>query len=143
MKRDNLHEDLRREDEVKTSSDRGFGLVFAAFFAIVGAIKLWGESWWSLAWFGAAAAVLLLAFAAPRLLAPFNRLWTRFGLLLFRVVNPLVMLLVYAICILPMGVTMRLFGWDPMRRRFDPAARSYWIPRDPPGPAGGSMKNQF
>lgn len=143
VKRDNLHEDLRREEEVTGSSDRGFGLVFAAFFAILAALKLWHESWWALAWAAAAAAALAAAYAAPGLLGPFNRLWTRFGLLLFRIVNPLVMFLVYAICMVPMGVAMRLFGWDPMRRKFDPAAQSYWIPRDPPGPPGGSMKNQF
>lgn len=143
VKRDNLHEDLRREEEVKGSSDRGFGLVFAAFFAILTALKLWQESWWALAWGAAALATLAVAYVAPQILGPFNRLWTRFGLLLFRIVNPIVMFLVYAACIVPMGVAMRLFGWDPMRRKFDPAASTYWIMRDPPGPPGSSMKNQF
>lgn len=137
-----LHEDLRREEEVKGSSERGFGLVFAAFFCIVGAVKAWNGSPWSLAWFGAAVAVALAAFLVPRTLAPANRLWMKFGLLLFRIVNPVVMLLVYLICIVPIGVGMRLFGRDPMRRRFEPGSASYWIRRDPPGPLE-SMKNQF
>lgn len=138
-----LHEDLRREEKVAGSSDRSFGLVFTALFAIIGLVKLWLGSMWSLPWFAAAAVVLAIALARPGLLAPFNRLWTRFGLLLFAVINPVIMLLIYLVCFVPMGMMMRLFGWDPMRRRFDPAADSYWIRRDPPGPAGESMKNQF
>ncbi|MFC3230493.1 SxtJ family membrane protein [Marinibaculum pumilum] len=143
MKQENLHEDLRREEEVKGSSNRGFGQVFAAFCAIVAAFKGWHESIWALAWLAAAIGFLAAAYLAPALLAPLNRLWTKFGLLLFRIINPVVMFLVYLICIVPMGVVMRLFGWDPMRRRFDPEAGSYWIPRDPPGPPADSMKNQF
>lgn len=138
-----LHEDLRREEKVEGSSDRSFGLVFAGVFTIVGVVKLWLGSMWSLPWFAAAALVLAIAFARPALLAPFNRLWTRFGLLLFRIINPVIMLLIFVVCFVPMGVVMRLFGWDPMRRRLDPDASTYWIPRDPPGPAGESMKNQF
>jgi hypothetical protein len=38
---------------------------------------------------------------------------------------------------------MRLFGKDPLRLRFDPAAGSYWIKRDPPGPTADSLNNQF
>ncbi len=137
-----LHEDLRREEKVEGSSNRGFGLVFAVVFAIVGVLKAWNESIWSLAWLAAAAAMLGIAFFLPAVLTPFNRLWTRFGLLLFRIVNPVVMFLVYIICIVPMGVVMRAFGWDPMRRKFDPAAGSYWIHRGADA-APGSMKNQF
>lgn len=124
------------------SSNRSFGLVFAAFFAIVGAAKVWHESIWALAWFGAAAVLLAVAYLLPGVLTPFNRLWTKLGLLMFRVVNPVVMFLVYITCIVPMGVVMRAFGWDPMRRKFDPAAESYWINRDSAS-APGSMKNQF
>ena len=144
MKSDsNMHEDLRREEEVKGSSNRGFGLVFVGFFVIVGAIKAWLGNPWALAWFAAAAVMLAVALAAADWLAPLNRAWTKLGLLLFKVINPIVMFLIFITCIVPMGVVMRLFGWDPMRRKFDSAATSYWIPRDPPGPPGASMKNQF
>jgi hypothetical protein len=42
-----------------------------------------------------------------------------------------------------MGVVMRAFGKDFLRRRREPSAASYWIAREPPGPAPDSMKNQF
>jgi hypothetical protein len=83
------------------------------------------------------------ALARPSLLAPLNRAWTRLGLLLFHVVNPVVMFLLYALAIVPVGAVMRLMRKDPLRLRFEPEAASYWLTREPPGPAPETMKDQF
>lgn len=136
------HESFDREETVG-STDRGFGQVFAAVFALVGGIKLWIGNPWFWPWFVAAFLVLVVAYARPALLAPFNRLWTRFGLLLFRVVNPVVMGILFFLTVVPIGLIMRAAGKDMLRLRLDPAAGSYWIRRDPPGPAPDSMKHQF
>ena len=80
-----MHEDFDREGTVKRGSDRSFGVVFAIVFAIVGLWPLSGGAeprWWALAM---ALAFALAAAAVPRRLAPLNRLWHRFGLLLNRV----------------------------------------------------------
>jgi len=125
------------------SSDRAFGLVFAAFFAIVALLPLWrgGEvRAWSVA---VSAAFALLALALPRVLAPLNRIWTAFGDLLHRIVSPVVLAILYYGVVTPTGFLMRLAGKDPLRLRFDKAARSYWIERKPPGPAPESLKDQF
>jgi predicted membrane metal-binding protein len=141
--RQGFHEDLDRGHEVKGSSERSFGLVFAAVFAVV---ALWpllkgGEA---RGWAGLLALLFLAAaLLRPRLLAPLNRLWFRFGLLLHKVVNPLVMGLLFFLTVTPIALLMRGLGKDPLRLRFDPAAESYWIPRQPPGPAPDSMRHQF
>ena len=87
------HEFQPREEVLKTSSDRGFGLVFASFCAIVAALSLYtGSHRWP--WCLAAAAVFAtLAYMRPALLGPFNRLWTKLGLLLFKVISPVVLAL--------------------------------------------------
>jgi len=138
-----LHEDIRREHEVVASSDRNFGLTFAGFFAILAGLSWWraGERWPY--WLGAAAASALLALALPKLLSPFNKAWTKLGLLLFKVVNPVVMFVLFATTIVPLGLIRRALGKDSLRLHFEPDAPSYWIPREPPGPAPESMKNQF
>ena len=138
-----FHEDLGRKEEIKGSSDRSFGLVFTVVFALVG---LWPVFFgnaarpWAL---GIAAVFLIVALARPALLAPLNTLWLKFGLLLSRVVNPIVIGLLFYSTVTPIGLVMRLLGKDPLRLRFEPAATSYWIERDPPGPPPESMKNQF
>ncbi len=50
------------------------------------------------------------------------------------------MSLVYFITVLPIGITMRLFGKDLLKPKLDKSVKSYWIERKEPI---GSMKNQF
>lgn len=136
------HEQLDREHEVATSSDRAFGLVFAAVFALVGVLR----TWWSHAdgpwWFAGCAAFAALALFWTAPLAPLNRLWSRLGMLLHAVVNPLLMGLIFLVSIVPIGLLMRLAGKDPLRLRLDRAAGTYWIPCEPPE-RRGAMKDQF
>ena len=137
------HEDFDRRAEIKGSSDRAFGLVFAAAFALIGAWPMLdgvAPRWWALVIAGACG---VLAVAAPGILAPANRLWLRLGLFLSRIVNPLVTGLVFYLAVTPTGILMRLLGKDPLRLRIDPDAESYWIKRRPPGPAPDSMSRQF
>jgi hypothetical protein len=137
------HEDLSREDEVEGSSDRAFGFVFAAVFLIIAAFPLLhagAPRWWSV---GVAAAFALVAIVKPVLLAGANKLWMKFGLLLAKVVSPIALGILFYLVFMPIGLLMRVSGKDPLRLKFDPAAKSYWIPREPPGPPPTSMTNQF
>jgi hypothetical protein len=138
-----LHEDFSREDHVAGASDRKFGLLFAAVFGAVGFVRWWlGHTWWEY-WLGGALLFLIVAFVAPSVLAPLNRLWHLLGLLLHKVVNPLVMAFLFVSCIVPMGLVMRVFGKDFLSLRLDRNARSYWVKRYPPGISPDTMKNQF
>lgn len=132
------------DEEVKGSSNRGFGLVFASVFCIVGLWPLTVEGgqmrMWSL---GVAVVFLLVSLIAPNILAPANRLWTAFGLLLHKIVNPIIMALIFFVAVTPTALIFRMLGKDPLRMRLDKAATSYWIHRTPPGPAPDSMPHQF
>lgn len=139
----NFHEALRREVAVEGSSDRGFGLTMAGVLALVGAVRLWHGAASGPWWLGGAALFLVLALAAPGLLRPLNRAWLRLGLLLYRVVNPVVMALLFFLAVTPMALLMRLFGKRPLGLAREPAAPSYWIPRTPPGPEPSTMDRQF
>ncbi len=138
-----FHEDLSREQEVKIGSERALGLVFAVVFAIVGLWPLLDGAeprMWSL---GVAAAFLALGLIVPKALRPLNIAWFKFGLLLHKIVNPLVMALLFFTAVTPVALIMRALGKDPLHRQFDKSAKTYWIERDPPGPAPETMKNQF
>jgi hypothetical protein len=95
-------------------------------------------------WTGALSVLLLAAaLVRPEMLNPLNRLWLRFGLLLHRVVNPIVMALVFFGAVWPTGLVMRWMGRDLLRLQREPDAASYWIVRQPPGPSPETMKDQF
>ena len=76
-------------------------------------------------------------------LRPLNRLWFLLGMALHKVVNPLVMGFLFYLTVTPMALFMRLAGKDPLRLKFDRQAKSYWIKRQPAGPAPESMRRQF
>ena len=138
-----LHEDFSREEEVKAGSDRSFGFVFAGFFAILAALSLWrGSTTWHYT-LPVAAAFLVVALVYPKILGPLNRLWLKFGLLLYKVMNPLILGLLFFVTIMPIGLVMRAFGKDFLRLKLDRNAKTYWIERAPPGPPPRSMRNQF
>jgi hypothetical protein len=138
-----LHEDLVRDHEVVGSSDRSFGLTIAAVCGFVGAVRMaLGHEHWGW-WLAVALIAATLALFRPRALAPLNVLWLRLGLLLYKVVNPIAMGLVFFMTVVPIGLIMRACGKDTLRLRRDPDTASYWIVRDPPGPEASTMKNQF
>ncbi len=138
-----FHEALRRDEEVKGSSDRSFGLLFAGIAALVAAIKLWHANPVGFGWLAAAVILAALALLAPGVLAPANRLWLKLGLLLHHVVEPVVMSLLFFVTVMPIGLIMRASGKDLLRLKWDREATSYWLPRTPPGPAPDSIRQQF
>jgi cytochrome c oxidase subunit IV len=145
------HKNLATGHEIKTGSDRNFGYVFAVVFALIGVWPALAFAWpprfdpSALRWWALVIAALFLATALirPALLHPLNRLWHRFGLLLSKVVTPVVMGLLFIVTVVPTALILRLRGRDLLRLKFDPQAKSYWIIREPPGPPGDTMKNQY
>jgi hypothetical protein len=136
------HESFTREEVALPGSDRTFGLVMAAALSAVSVLNGWhlGRLW---PWTSVAAVLFLLAaWLRPSALHPFNLVWLKLGLILHRVVNPIVMGLLFYGTIYPTGLAMRMRGRDLLRLKREPSADSYWIAR-PPGPAPETMKDQF
>jgi hypothetical protein len=124
-------------------SNRSFGWTFTGIFVIAGVYGLWkgaaGQSWL----LAAAAATAVVTLTREAWLTPLNRAWMKFGELLGRVVSPVVLGVIFFGLFTPVGMVMRLFGRDAMCRRFEAAAPTYWVKRDPPGPADDSYRNMF
>lgn len=139
----NFHEDLKRAEVIRGSSDRTFGLVFAAFFLLVGLAPLRHGGHIRIPALAVSGVFLLIALFRPALLRPINALWLKLGILLGRVVNPIVVSLLFFIVFVPAGVLLRLLGKDPLRLKPDYQKGSYWIDRNPPGPQPESLLRQF
>jgi hypothetical protein len=108
-----------------------FGLIVLAGLSAFGAHALrHGDSERGTAFFAAGAAVFLLS-----LIRPIGRrlyiLWMGLGLTLGFFTVPVVMFVLYALAIVPLGLWFRLRRRDTMRRTIDRGAATYW--EDYPG----------
>ncbi len=123
----------------KIGSNRSFGIVFFIFFLIVsiwplidgGTLRIWSLV--------ISLAFLFLGLLNSKILSPLNLLWMKFGVLLGKVISPMVLGLIYFFVITPIGLLMRLIGKDLLKKNFS-NNKSYWIKRNK---NIGSMKKQF
>ncbi|MFN0219565.1 MAG: hypothetical protein ACKVP4_12220 [Hyphomicrobium sp.] len=133
-----FHENFEQK-ELPLPPERSTGLVFAAICLVVA--YFWRSDRIILTWaLGAAATFTFLSFFAPLVLRPLNVAWMRFALLLSKVMNPIVMLALFIIAIVPAGLIMQLRS-DPLRRRRDSRAKSYWT--ESKSTLHSNMRNQF
>jgi Saxitoxin biosynthesis operon protein SxtJ len=123
-------------------SNRSFGWTFTGIFIIAGVYGLWrgAAGQWLLP---LALVTALVTLTRDTWLTPVNRAWMKFGELLGRVVSPVVLGAIFYGVFTPVGLAMRYFGRDAMCHKLDAAAPSYWVKRDPPGPADDSYRNMF
>ena len=138
-----MHENLDKEEEVKVSSDRSFGIVFTLVFLAMGVWVVSGGQSKGWLFFVSAALFLVVAIARPSILGPLNRAWAKLGLLLGQVFNPILLGVVFFLVVTPMAVIRRLLGKDSLHLKSKPDLKSYWIDRSPAGPKFGSMTKQF
>jgi hypothetical protein len=119
-------------------SERSTGLVFAGVSVVVA--YLWrANPTIAMAAMSAAGVLLVLSLMVPKTLRLLNLIWFRVGLALHRVVNPLVMLLMFVVVFLPAGLIFRIWN-DPLKSRRVSPDSTYWIDRSN---SAGSMSNQF
>ena len=108
------HEDFSRQEDIKPSSDRSFGLVIATFFLVIAfwpLIRAEPVRWWALA---VAAVFAALALLWPAALAPLNKCWTKLGVLLFRVLSPIVLGLLFYVAVTPIALLIATAGQRPV-----------------------------
>ena len=122
---------------------RVFGAAALGVFALLGAWAFWMQRLFGIglsagaaeaaAWtlWGLAAASGLLAAAAPAGLRPLYVALTAVALPIGWVVSNVLLAIVYYGVLTPIGLALRLAGRDPLQRRFDRQAPSYWVDRPP------------
>ena len=109
-----------------------FGLIWVVFFGIIGMIVLGhgGSTTAAYVIWGLAVGVPALGMLVPGFL---RLVYVGMAYLAFPigfVLSHVILALVYYGVMTPTGLLMRLFGYDPMHRRFDPGAETYWTKGD-------------
>ena len=128
-----------KRTEIKISSNKSFGVVFFIVFLIVSIYPLINNGElriWSLI---TAIIFLILGLINSKVLTPLNKLWFKFGLLLGKVISPIIMGIIFFLVVTPTALIMRIIGKDLLNLKFN-NKKSYWIEKTGPK---SKMKNQF
>ena len=127
-------------DNIKLGSNRSFGIVFFTVFILIALYPLSKQGEirvWSLI---ISLIFLFLGLLNSKILTPLNKIWFKFGIILGKIISPLVMGIIFFLVVTPIGLLMRLFKKDVLSLKFDKNNRTYWIEKNGPK---SKMKNQF
>jgi hypothetical protein len=124
-----LTSDLHPIPHLDRKGLREFGLVTGGMFAglfglffpwLLGvAYPLW--PWIVFAVLGSAGLLI------PEALRPVHHWWMRFALMISKVTTPLILAVVFFLVFTPIGLFMKIFGKDAMRRKIDDTIDSYRV----------------
>jgi len=107
---------------------RDFGLIVGGIFAVIGVwpavFRAQATRPWALA---LAVALIGPALVFPRSLTYPYRVWMKVGEILAWINTRIILSVIFYGLVTPMGIVMRLFGHDPMHRRFEPGAQTYRV----------------
>ena len=125
--------------KIKISTNKSFGIVFFVVFLIIalyplindGNIRIWASI--------VAIVFLILGLINSSILTPLNKIWFKFGILLSRIISPIVMGIIFFLVVTPIALIMRLLGKDLLNLKYNDN-QSYWIEKSGPK---SKMKNQF
>ena len=110
-------------------SNRKFGLFFSLVFSLVSFYFFYLENNFWFYIFGLLALVfIIITLISSDSLGPLNKLWFKFGLLLGKIVSPVVMGLIFFGIFTPIAIFMRLIGRDELRLKFKNQS-THWIKR--------------
>ncbi len=126
-------------DEIKISSNRNFGVVFFVVFFLIALYPLTydeGIRTWSII---ISLFFLILGLLNSKILNPLNKLWFKFGIILGKIISPLIMGIIFFLVVTPTGLIMRLLRKDILNLKYN-KDKSYWIKKNE---KKNNMKNQF
>ena len=126
-------------DEIKISSNRSFGLVFFVVFLLIALYPLINNGelrLWSLI---TSIIFLILGLLNSKFLNPLNKISFKFGIILGKIISPLIIGIIFFLVVTPTGLIMRLLRKDILSLKYN-QNKSYWIEKNGPK---SKMKNQF
>jgi hypothetical protein len=132
--------DSKFNNNIKISSNRSFGIVFFVVFLFIALYPItYSEDIriWSLI---ISFIFIILGLLNSKILTPLNKLWFKFGVILGKIISPIIMGIIFFLVVTPIGLTMKVLGKDLLRLKFNKKDNTYWIEKNGPK---SKMKNQF
>jgi len=108
-----------------------FAVLLIVFFAMIAATLRWEYGRPTAAWIVLIAAVVIgaTAYFVPSVSRAIYVGWMVAVYPIGWVVSHVLLAVAFYVVFTGFGLVMRCFGYDPMRRKFDRDAESYWLPR--------------
>ncbi|HMB70021.1 MAG TPA: SxtJ family membrane protein [bacterium] len=123
---------------------RNFGLSLGVVCLLWAGILWWKGATAPIPWLlGAAPVLALLALVAPVALWPIHKVWMPVAHAIAKVLTWLMLTLAFYLVFTPYGVIMRLLGRDPLQRRIDRGASTYWTRRENPAFDPDRLRKQY
>ena len=132
--------DLKFNNNIKISSNRSFGIVFFIVFLFIALYPItYSEDIriWSLI---ISFIFIILGLLNSKILTPLNKLWFKFGVILGKIISPIIMGIIFFLVVTPIGLIMKVLGKDLLRLKYNKKDNTYWIKKNGPK---SKMKNQF
>ena len=126
-------------DDFNISSNRSFGIVFFVVFLLIAVFPLANSEDLRILSLIISLIFLILGLLKSKILTPLNKIWFKFGILLGKIVSPLIMGAIFFLVVTPIGIILRLMGKDVLNLKYN-KNKSYWIEKSNPK---SKMKNQF
>ena len=126
-------------NDIKIGSNKSFGIVFFIVFLLISLYPLTNHEnirIWSLI---ISLIFLILGLLNSKILNPFNKLWFKFGMILGRIISPIIMSIIFFLVVTPIALIMKLLKKDLLNLKFN-KTNTYWIEKSGPK---SKMKNQF
>ena len=127
------------QNDIKIGSNKSFGVVFFLVFLLISLYPLINDGNLRIWSFVISIIFLILGILNSKILNPLNKIWFKFGLLLGKIISPIVMGIIFFIVVTPTGLILRLFQKDVLNLKFN-NNNTYWIEKSGPK---SKMKNQF
>lgn len=126
---------------------RGFGRTVGLVLLAIGTYVLWRRGWaltvLPATLLGIGGALVGLGLAAPGVLRPVYRVWMLLAVVMGFVMTRVLLTLVFFGVVTPIGLLRRALGHDPLRRKPDPHATTYWLPKSPEEDPRAAMERTF
>ena len=111
-------------------SNKKFGFFFVAVFLGLGLYFYLNSQLIFVYLFGfTSCKFLIITLIKDSLLLPLNKSWMRFGILLGKIVNPIVLGIIFFALFTPIAIVMRFFGRDELRLKLK-EQDTHWVYRE-------------
>ena len=122
------HEQLKDFQVTQKISNKKFGIQLSIIFLLIFLTRLYFNYFNFLEYSLITLSLLffVIAYLKPALLKMLKVLFLGLGEFIFKIINPVIMLILYIFLFLPFGLALKMLNYDPLKEKNNKNINSYW-----------------